>query len=155
MGIYDMINEVTIEARLSKEPELRYTNKSNKAVCRLSIANDKPYKKDVEQDPNWLDVIVWERLAEDCDRDLKKGSRVFVHGRLETRFYNDKDTGKKVKVVEIVADKVKYVRPSRSVQNQMYGDQAAQAPNAPATATQQMAMDEVDSFSVQEDDIPF
>ena len=155
MAIYDPINNITIEGRLVKDPEISYTANTQTAVCRLRMATPKPYRKGVDQESSFFNVVVWDRLAEDCNRDLTKGKKVTVSGRLEQRTYPTKD-GRNAEIVEIVAEKVKYDRPKHQ-DNGNYGDPAnlppamQQAPqgnmppqaNVPAAGVQQMGFQDM------------
>ena len=80
----------TFMGRLGRDPELKYTP-TGKAVCYLSVAV-KSTEKDI---PNWKRVIVWERQAEICSVQLKKGGEIFVQGRNERKEFTDKQGQKK------------------------------------------------------------
>ena len=164
-NFFDSINNVTISGRLSRDVEkISYTPTTQAAVIRLSLANDKPYRKDVEQEPNWLDIVVWGRGAEAIEQDrrdgiLKKGVPVYISGRLETRSYTNKE-GMKVKVTEIIADHVKYERPAKGVQNDRYSDaqnntQPAPQPTQNAAPAPQQTSFVQQGFHPSADDEPF
>lgn len=109
-----MFNEITLIARLGKDPEMKFTP-SQKAVCSLWVATSEVSTKDgnrVER-VQWHSVIAWEKLAETCSKFLHKGSLVFIKGRLEYREYNDK-SGVKHKVAEIIASTVKFLSPKNN-----------------------------------------
>jgi len=98
-------NSVTLMGNLGKDPELRHTQ-NQKAVCNFSMAmTDKFGGSDRTI---WMNVTAWDKTAENCAKYLKKGSSALVHGRLDTRSYDDKD-GKKVHVVEVVAQNVQFI----------------------------------------------
>ncbi len=80
----------TFLGRLGKNPDLRYTAKSE-PVCYLSVAIDKLN----EDQPEWKRVVVWGKQAELCNLYLDKGQEVFVQGRNSLREYQDKDGNKK------------------------------------------------------------
>ena len=90
---------------LTRDPEIRYTP-AGKAVCNLSIANNRIYTKNGEkvQEVSFFDVEVWGAIAENCTKYLKKGSGIIVEGRLrQDRWEKD---GQKHSRVVIVADTV-------------------------------------------------
>ena len=91
--------------RLGKDPELKYTP-SGAAVATFNVATDESYKdkegKMVEH-TDWHRIVAWRKLAEICGQYLKKGSLVYIEGKLKSRSYDDKDGVKKY-VTEIVAD---------------------------------------------------
>jgi single-strand DNA-binding protein len=94
------MNKVFEIGRLTRDPELRYTN-SGKAVCTFSIAVDDGYGENKKA--YFFPVVVWNKAAEACGNSLHKGSKVAVTGKLTSRQYDNKE-GKKVTVFEIVAD---------------------------------------------------
>lgn len=103
-----MINQMILVGRLGQNPEMRSTN-GGKRVGRLSVATSTSYKKGDEriEETEWHDVIVWEKLAELCERYLAKGRLVYVQGRMKTRSY-EKD-GVKHYRRECIANEVKFL----------------------------------------------
>jgi single-strand DNA-binding protein len=93
------MNKVFEIGRLTRDPELRYTN-SGKAVCTFSIAVDDGYGENKKA--YFFPVVVWNKAAEACGNSLHKGSKVAITGKLTSRQY-DNNEGKKVTVYEIVA----------------------------------------------------
>lgn len=99
------LNKVTLIGNLGKDPELKYTP-SGEAVVRFSIATNESYK-----DPNgqlverteWHNIVAWRKLAELFGQYLKKGSKVYLEGKLQTRSWEDKE-GNKRYTTEIVAN---------------------------------------------------
>lgn len=111
------LNNVTIMGRLTKDPELRYTN-SGSAVTTFSIAVDRDFKDGNGETPtDFLDVVAWKGTAEFISRHFAKGRVIVAGGRLQTRNWEDKD-GNKRRTVEIVADRVYFgdSRPNNSAQ---------------------------------------
>lgn len=96
------LNKVQIIGRLGKDPELRYTS-NGVAVATLSVATNSRYKDGEEwkDQTEWHRVVLWERTAEVAGEYLKKGSQVYIEGRLQTRSYDDKE-GVKRYTTEIV-----------------------------------------------------
>jgi single-strand DNA-binding protein len=100
------LNKVMLIGNLGKDPELRYTP-SGVAVATFSIATNESWK---DQDGNtqerteWHNIVAWRKLAEICGEYLKKGKKVYIEGRIQTRSYDDKNTGAKKYITEIVAD---------------------------------------------------
>jgi len=86
------INKVQIIGNLGEDPQIRYTQ-SNVAVANLSIATTEKYKKDNEwkEKTEWHKVVLWDRLAEICQEYLRKGSKVYIEGQLQTRKWEDKE----------------------------------------------------------------
>ena len=99
------LNKVMLIGRLGKDPELRYTPNGD-AVVSFNLATNKTWKnKEQEKSSktNWNKIVGWRKLAEICGEDLKKGSRVFVEGRLEERSWEDND-GKKRHTTEVIME---------------------------------------------------
>ena len=95
-----MLNKIVTIGRLTRDPEVRYTQ-SGKAVCTFSIAVDDGYGENKKA--YFFPVVVWNKAAEACGNSLRKGSKVAVTGKLTTRQYDNRE-GAKVTVFEIVAD---------------------------------------------------
>ena len=87
------LNKVTLIGNLTREPELRYTP-SGTAVASFSIATNRQWKTDSgdqKEDVEFHRIVAWDKLAEICSQLLKKGSKVYVEGRLQTRKWQTKD----------------------------------------------------------------
>ena len=100
------LNKVSLIGNLGKDPELKYTP-SGVAVATFSIATSESWKdKDgnAQEKTEWHNIVAWRKLAEICGEYLKKGKKVYIEGKLQTRNY-EKD-GIKRYVTEIVADQL-------------------------------------------------
>ena len=109
------INKVILIGNLGKDPEVRYLD-SGVAVANLSIATSENYKnKDGERvtQTEWHDVVLWRGLAEVAEKYLKKGSSIYVEGKLRTNKWVDKDENTRYKT-EILADKLTMLGKSNS-----------------------------------------
>lgn len=102
------VNKVILIGRLGADPELKYTP-SGAAVANFNIATDDIWtdKKTAEKQERteWHRIVAWSKLAEICGEYLKKGSRVYIEGRLQTRSWEDKN-GMKRYTTEIVAQQM-------------------------------------------------
>jgi len=106
------VNKVILLGRLGKDPELKYTP-SGAAVTTFSIATDLAWKDqegNQKQVTEWHRVVAWRKLAEIVGNYLKKGSLVYIEGRLQTRTWNDKN-GVTRYTTEVVADNLTMVGP--------------------------------------------
>ena len=103
------INKAILIGRLTRDPELRYTS-SNRAVCQFSIAVDRPFTNQTtgQREADFINIVVWDKQAENVSKYVTKGRLVSVEGRLQSRSYDDKD-GKKVYVTEVVANSVQFL----------------------------------------------
>lgn len=103
------LNRVTLIGNIGKDPETRFTT-SNLAVTSFSVATQHGYKgKDGNwvNNTDWANVVAWS-LSDFIRDNLKKGSKVYVEGRLTTRSYDDKE-GNKRYVTEVIADTSKII----------------------------------------------
>ncbi|MHB8718843.1 MAG: single-stranded DNA-binding protein [Candidatus Dormibacteria bacterium] len=147
------LNKVMLIGRLTRDPELRFTP-SGTAVCNLALATNR-YGQDQSGErrefTDYHDVVVWNqgnrKLAELCGQYLQKGRLVYVEGRLQTRSWDDKDTGAKRYKTEVNANDVQFLDSNRD--SGEGGGSAATSGGAPA-ATPALAGGDVDP-----DDIPF
>ncbi|MDD2553085.1 MAG: single-stranded DNA-binding protein [Desulfotomaculaceae bacterium] len=102
-----MLNKVILIGRLTRDPELRYTP-SGAAVAKFTLAVDRRQSKDREKEADFIDIVVWQKLAETCANYLGKGRLVAVDGRLQVRSYEDSQ-GIRRKVAEVVAENVRFL----------------------------------------------
>lgn len=104
------VNKVLIVGHLGKDPELKYTP-GGAAVCNFSVATSERWKDksdQVQEKTEWHRIVVWNALAENCEKYLKKGRQVYLEGKLQTRSWDDKD-GQKRYATEIVAHHVVFL----------------------------------------------
>lgn len=111
------MNKAILIGRLTRDPELRYTS-SNRAVCQFSVAIDRPFTNQAtgQREADFINVVVWDKQAENVGKYVTKGRLVAVEGRIQTRNY-DNNEGRKVYVTEIVANSVQFLESKNSVQN--------------------------------------
>ena len=99
------VNKVLIIGNLGSDPEIKYT-KAGDPVANLSIATSESWKDknsgDLQEKVEWHRVVMFSRLAEIAEQYLKKGSKVFVEGKLQTRKWQDQE-GKDRYTTEVVA----------------------------------------------------
>lgn len=96
-----MLNNVILMGRLTRDPELRYTE-SNKAVATYTLAVDRNVAKS-ETKADFVNVVAWEKRAEFAKNHLRKGTLICIEGRLQSRNYEDK-SGNKRSVLEVIVD---------------------------------------------------
>lgn len=102
-----IINKVVLIGRLTKDPELSFTN-SGVAVCKFTVAVNRRFKKEGQQEADFIPVVVWNKQAESTSNYMSKGSLIGISGRIETRSYEAKD-GTKRYVTEVVAEEVSFL----------------------------------------------
>jgi single-strand DNA-binding protein len=99
------VNKVILVGRLGRDPETRYTG-GGQAVANFSVATDETYKDrngEKQKRTEWHKIVVWGKQAEIAQQYLKKGSLVFIEGRIQSREWQDKE-GQKRTSFEIVAN---------------------------------------------------
>ena len=140
------VNKVILVGNLGKDPEVRYLE-SGTAVANFPIATSESYKdksgNKVEQ-TEWHNIVMWRGLAEIAEKYLKKGSSIYVEGKLKTRSWDDKE-GNKRYTTEIVADNMTMLGSKPSGDNTATSQQAKPKAGAELTNTE-------DDFG---DDLPF
>jgi single-strand DNA-binding protein len=164
------VNKVIIIGNLGRDPEVRYTPNGN-AICNISVATTRTWKAkdsgDKVEETEWHRVAFFDRLAEIAGEYLKKGSAVYVEGRLKTRKWTDKE-GKDNYTTEIIAEEMKMLggregrgggggdEGGRSSEDRG-GDERPSRPAAPASrpAAAKPAPKSSTGFEDMDDDIPF
>jgi single-strand DNA-binding protein len=99
------VNKVILLGNVGKDPEIKYTP-SGTAVANFSIATGERYKDkegQFQERTEWHNIVAWDKLAEIIGNYVKKGSKLYLEGRLQTRSWDDKQTGEKKYRTEIVA----------------------------------------------------
>lgn len=102
------MNKCILVGNLARDPELTTTS-NGVAVCRFSIAVSRRYASaDGARETDFLNIVVWRNLGENCHKFLKKGSKVGIVGNIQSRSYDATD-GSKRYVTEIVAEEVEFL----------------------------------------------
>jgi len=135
------VNKFIGIGNLGKDPEMRFMPNGN-AVCNFSIAISERYKDktsgEMKEVTEWVNIVMFGKLAEIAGEYLAKGSKVYVEGKLKTEKYTDKNTGTDRYTTKIVAEKMDMLSSKGE------GKPAASRPAAPPVP---------DDFP--DDDIPF
>jgi single-strand DNA-binding protein len=88
-----MVNRIFLIGNLGRDPEMSYTEKGT-AFTRFTLAVNRVQRNkesgESQKETDWFNVVAWERLAEICNMYLRKGSKVFIEGRIQSRKYTDK-----------------------------------------------------------------
>ena len=106
-----LINKAILIGNLGKDPEISHTP-GGLAVAKFSIATSEKWKDDSGQQQEkteWHNIVAWRKLAEVCAQYLKKGSKVYVEGKITTRSWEDKNGGGKKYMTEIVAHEIQFL----------------------------------------------
>jgi single-strand DNA-binding protein len=150
------VNKVILIGNLGKDPEVRYTP-SGLAIANITLATNETWKdkqsgENVER-TEWHRVVFYQRLAEIAGEYLRKGAKVYVEGRLQTRKWQDKTSGQDRYTTEIIAENMQML----DAKGSSVGGSASPSYDKPATAAiagagAESAPPALDNF---DDDIPF
>lgn len=145
------VNKAIIVGNLGRDPEMR-TTQSGSQIATFSVATSRQYNDrdgQRQEETEWHRIVAFGRLAEICGQYLHKGKQVYIEGRLQTRSWDDKETGQKRYMTEIVAQEMQMLSrggeaPSGDAGGYGNQSQAAQGgSSAPAPA------------GADDDDLPF
>jgi single-strand DNA-binding protein len=139
-----MVNKVILVGNLGRDPELR-TTPSGQPVANFSLATNRRWRDrdgNRQEQTEWHDIVCWGRQAEVAGQYLTKGKQIYVEGRLQTRSWEDRQSGEKRYRTEVICENFQMLG-SRGGGGYEPGDQG-RAPSAPAPAP-----------TPEDDDIPF
>ena len=105
------MNKVMLTGRLTKDPEFT-TTVNGISVCRFSLAVDRKFTNEAD----FINIVAWRGLAENCNKYLRKGNKVGVVGSIQTRTYDAQD-GTKRYITEIIADDIEFLTASKENEN--------------------------------------
>jgi single-strand DNA-binding protein len=103
-------NKVLLMGNLTKDPEMRYTPQGT-AVANLRLAINRRFRdrnQELKEEVCFITAVVWDKQAETCNQYLRKGSPIFIEGRLQSRSWED-NNGQKRNVVEVRAERVQFL----------------------------------------------
>lgn len=108
-----MLNKVILIGRLTKDPEVRYTN-ANTPVASFTLAVNRNFKnKDGNYDADFINIVAWRKLAELCSSSLHKGSLIAITGRIQTSSFEGKD-GTRRYTTDVLADEIAFLEKKSS-----------------------------------------
>lgn len=144
------VNKVILIGNLGRDPEVRYTP-NGLAVANITIATSEVWKDkqsgENQERTEWHRIVLYQRLAEIAGEYLRKGAKIYIEGRLQTRKWQDKNTGQDRYTTEIIADSLQML-------DGKGGNQSAQESyEKPATASN--IAEAAPALETFDDDIPF
>ena len=147
------VNKVILVGNLGRDPEVRYSP-SGAAIANVTIATSEGWKDkqtgEMQERTEWHRIVFFSRLAEIAGEYLRKGSQIYVEGRLQTRKWQDKD-GQDRYTTEVVANELQMLG-GRSGGSNQSSDTSSQFNQSQDPAPSKPAAKEFDDF---DDDIPF
>ncbi len=153
------VNKAILIGRLGKDPETRYMT-NGEAVTNVSLATSENYKDksgEKQERTEWHNLVMYRRLAEIAGEYLKKGSLIYVEGRIQTRKWQDKE-GKDRYTTEIIVNEMKMLGSKSGGSGgsfEVVEDQSAPTPARSAPASKPSAPAAKSNFDNFDDDIPF
>ena len=107
------MNKVILMGRLTRDPEVRYTQTNNTLVASFSLAVNRRFARaGEERQADFINVVAWSKTGEFCSKYFKKGQQVGVIGRMQTRTWDD-EQGQKHYVTEVVAEEAYFADSKR------------------------------------------
>lgn len=158
-----MINNVVLVGRLTKDADLRYTSNGT-AVASFTLAVNKAYKKEnEEQKADFINCVIWRKIAESLANYTRKGSLIGVEGRIQTRSY-DNQQGQKVFVTEVNVETVTFLESKKTGTQSNSDNKQTNTPNYNSNQTSSnysrpetkpYSTDGVAQHDISDDDLPF
>ncbi len=136
------MNQVVLVGRLTKAPELRYTDNQT-AVCTFTLAVDRPFKNGDERKADFIRIQVWGKQAENCARFLAKGRQAAVEGSIQTDSYQNRN-GDRVYMTQVNARNVEFLGGKEKEREEFKEETALPAEGIPA-----------EFEAIDDEDIPF
>lgn len=146
------MNNVALTGYLARDPELSYTPSNQTAVCKFTLAVNRPRRNGEDQGADFIRIVVWGKQAETCDQYLSKGRRAAIVGRIQTGSYKNQE-GQTVYTTDVVAERVEFLGGGQQ------NNSVAPGPgfkDCQSSNPEQMDMDDYpDSFQATDDSVPF
>ena len=117
------MNQVTLIGRLTKDPELKYTQ-GGKAFCKFSIAVTREFNRD---EADFISCVAWDKRAETIAEYLRKGRRIAIQGRLNVRNYEQ--NGENKWITEVIVDKFDFIDTNSNSSSGNYAPQSGSTSN--------------------------
>ena len=150
------MNKVVLIGRLSREPELRHTT-SGTPVCQINIAINRPVAQDKEPETDFINVVLWNKQAENVAKYVTKGGQVAVEGRIQTRSYENNE-GKKTFVTEVIASNVEFLQTKKNDTSKTSEENTTEASDPYAEFGNSITVEQLDELSrrtVSDEELPF
>lgn len=150
------MNKVVLIGRLSRDPELRHTT-SGTPVCQINVAINRPVAQDKEPETDFINVVLWDKQAENVAKYVTKGGQVAVEGRIQTRSYENSE-GKKTFVTEVIANNVEFLQTKKNDTSKTNEENTTEATDPYAEFGNSITVEQLDESSrrtVSDEELPF
>ena len=146
------MNKVILMGRLTRDPEMRYAqNENGTAVARYTLAVDRRFKRDGEQDADFIGCVVFGKGAEFAEKYLSKGTKIVITGRIQTGSYTNNE-GQKVYTTDVIIEEQEFAESKAASEGNIQSQGQSQGRQQPSQAG--------DGFmsipdGVDDDELPF
>ena len=147
------MNKTILLGRLTKKPEIRYSQTNNVKIALFSLAVNRRYvKENEERQTDFINIIAYSKLADFVEKYLDKGIQICISGRIQTRTYEDKN-GQNRNVTEVIAEEIDFADSFKKQEP----DESILNSSVPANTnnTQTENSENSDDFVFASDDLPF
>lgn len=129
------LNKVLLIGNLGKDPEIRVSTQTGSKVVNFSIATSRRYRDnngEQKEDTQWHNIVGWGKIADVVEQlQIRKGTSLYVEGRLANRSWTDQSSGQKRYVTEVLLDSFQILTPRQAQNGNGYGAQQRQAYTQP------------------------
>ena len=116
------MNKVLIMGRLTRDPEVRYSQGENStAIARFTLAVDRRFKRDGEAAADFISCVEFGKLAEFAEKYFRQGSKIAIVGRIQTGSYTNKD-GQKVYTTDVVVEEQEFAESKKAAESNVQGN---------------------------------
>lgn len=122
------MNCVNLIGRLTKDPDIKYTQTNNTAIANFTLAVNRRFTKEGQPTADFINIVAWGKTGEFCSKYFQKGMRVAIQGRIQTRNWED-DQGQKHYATEVIAEQCFFADSKRESQNDLQFENSAPATN--------------------------
>jgi single-strand DNA-binding protein len=148
------MNKVILMGRLTRDPEVRYTQNTNLTVANFSIAVNRRFKREGDTETaDFFNVVAWNKTGEFVGKYFKKGQQVLVSGRLQNRNWTDQQ-GVKHYATDVIAEEVEFADSKKNSDSENFNNTFGNVPES-AEGNAQSSDDNSDFTVSSGDDLPF
>lgn len=122
------MNCVNLIGRLTKDPDIKYTQTNNTAIANFTLAVNRRFAKEGQPTADFINILAWGKTGEFCSKYFQKGMQVAIQGRIQTRNWED-DQGQKHYATEVIAEQCFFADSKKESQNDLQFENSAPATN--------------------------
>lgn len=122
------MNCVNLIGRLTKDPDIKYTQTNNTAIANFTLAVNRRFTKEGQPTADFINIVAWGKTGEFCSKYFQKGMQVAIQGRIQTRNWED-DQGQKHYATEVIAEQCFFADSKIENQNDLQFENSTPATN--------------------------